>query len=929
MATLKITKEHVCKVLGSFQWRMMRMASLLLLLLLEFPTIMSSQGYSIPITSDVDATAPAIFFIENRGQFTDKVRFYGQIGGGTLLITTDELWWTVVESISVRHSFFNQTYTYTDTLTPRPQRRGVNFRLQFVGNKVSHQKIVPFDPRPTLIHDFSGVTPYSNLATWGGVRIVDIYPGVDLELTSADNQFVPRLVVRQNAAFLQNDIRLQIEGADEIHANIDALELKTSTGEFSFPLLTLTNVSTEFNSTPTIQSNIVTAPFRQNQVSTATPKVAINTPLPSNYLYGSFIGENYEEYTFVRTDPTGATYVFGYIDIPDSLFPIGLFNGDQTERFFVLKLARDRQNLEFATYITGTNSYLYGMDIAVDGTIFFAGTTDNFDFPTTPNALQPQMRGTSDTFIVKFNASGSEMIYSTFLGGNRRESGGIIKSARNGEVVVFGTTESFDFPVTEGAFQTICRCNYGRDTFIARLNREGSSLDFATYYGGLESEYDGGYETITLDRDENILIGGQSASDDLPLTSNAVDSSRVGDEGFFAKFSANGSDLLYASYFGGSSSDYVGAVSTDSFGSIYIGGHTLSTDLPITPNGYDIICGTDGQCNDRMHRDGFVSKIDPQLGNLVFSTYLGGSHSDIVGGIDVGLLGDVYITLGSVSHESLATPGAFDRSPIIDPDYFFNKALLLRLSPDGSHLYHGTYLGGSVDNGAISILSPMNGVVYSAGGTLSPDFPITPDAYDSTCGTDATCNAAPPYAYGLGDGYVGIMAMPKPLITSTLPITGGIFTAPLEYTDYAFASGTFSTTAIFTHAPRHPLSMPSSYPLVSIYDHTFVNEATDTSGNLLEPTQPYTLSISYLPEELKLVPPETIGLYYWNGSVWELENTAVVDVDKYRITATPSRLGWWTVAGIPYRQHLPLIEINPALVDLFSPLLLPPSHSFH
>ncbi len=176
--------------------------------------------------------------------------------------------------------------------------------------------------------------------------------------------------------------------------------------------------------------------------------------------------------------------------------------------------------------------------------------------------------------------------------------------------------------------------------------------------------------------------------------------------------------LLASTYLGGLDSDYGYSLAIDSDRNIFVAGYTMSSDFPATTGAYDV------SYNDS---DIFITKLNGDLTHLIASTYLGGVYEDYVRSIAIGLDKTIYVTGQTSSPDFPVTPGAFDTSKSGASDAF-----LVRLNGDLSRILSSTYLGGSSDDHAHSIVLDPGGInVYVTGRTLSPNFPTTPGAYDT------------------------------------------------------------------------------------------------------------------------------------------------------------------------------------------------------
>src|SRR5207248_2007708 len=254
---------------------------------------------------------------------------------------------------------------------------------------------------------------------------------------------------------------------------------------------------------------------------------------------------------------------------------------------------------------------------------YVAGLTGSTDFPTA-NPLQSKNAGSSDAFVSKLNASGSALIYSTYLGGSSSDFAFGIAVDAAGSAYVAGQTASTDFP-TANAGQGKSAGN--GDAFVAKLNASGSAFIYSTYLGGSGND-DANH--IAVDSSGNAYVTGFTFSTDFP-TANAIQSNKAGSvtNAYVTKLNASGSALLYSTYLGGSGSqgDDGNGIAVDAAGNAYVTGFTTSTDFPIV-NAIQSKYGG-GQT------DAYVAKLNASGTALLYSTYLGGGGSGQDNGLSV------------------------------------------------------------------------------------------------------------------------------------------------------------------------------------------------------------------------------------------------------------------------------------------------------
>jgi len=293
------------------------------------------------------------------------------------------------------------------------------------------------------------------------------------------------------------------------------------------------------------------------------------------------------------------------------------------------------------------------------------------------------------------------LIYSTYLGGSGVDQGNSIAVDSTGNAYVTGGTTSTDFPT----LSPVQPANAGStDVFVAKLNPTGSALLYSTYLGG--SAFDRG-NGIAVDGSGSPYVTGETNSIDFP-TSNPVQPASGGlADAFVAKLNPTGSALVYSTYLGGTDDDVGFGIAVDGSRNAYITGWTRSTNFP-TVNPL--------QSSEGGEEDAFIAKLNPAGSALLYSTYLGGTSSDIGLGIAVHA-GNAYVT-------GLTGSANFPTMKPLQPAYAGGTdAFVAKLSPAGSALVYSTYLGGGRNDQGNGIAVDSSGNAYITGFTISIDFP--------------------------------------------------------------------------------------------------------------------------------------------------------------------------------------------------------------
>lgn len=363
------------------------------------------------------------------------------------------------------------------------------------------------------------------------------------------------------------------------------------------------------------------------------------------------------------------------------------------------------------------------------------------------------------------NSSGTALIFSTYLGGSGNDFASSVALDSSKNVYVTGATQNPSFRTTIGAFQTTCgsdgTCNGGlADAFVTVFNADGSGFIYSTFLGGESA--DQGYG-IAVDSAGDAYVTGATLSNDFPLKTPIQKTYGGNQDAFVAALNSAGSALLYSTYLGGSLNDTGTGIAVDGGSNVYVTGQTGSSDFPTANPTQPHLGG---------NNDAFVTEINSEGTQFLFSTYLGGSLNEnaaisiaddnmvAIGAIAVDEAGaNIYVT-GDTSSTDFPTHLPYQANNG-GPDYadaFVAKYIQANFSIAASPLSPASVNPGASATSTISV-SAVNGFTSSVALTCS----VSP-----TTAHPPTCGLRP--------------ASVSPGTPSTLTVTTTASTTPANYT---------------------------------------------------------------------------------------------------------------------------------------------------
>ena len=581
-----------------------------------------STGLAQKIQTKTSFIDLPLSFEPNLGQSSNLIRFLSRGPKHSLLLLDNKL--------ILRYS--NSTSDPQSRTQLTMGKQSSELQIKFVDAN-SSPRIVGEKPLKAKSHYFRGSNPEdwkTNIPNFSKVHYQALYPGIDL-------------------IFYGNQQNLEFDFIVQPKVNPSIIKLDLSSKDSQQHTLFISQEGDLVLLTPDRELRLK-KPFAFQEREGIQQEVSIDYELTGSHEIGFRLGSYDASYPLIidpiltysangiggsaiAIDKNGNTFVTGIanpafltsIDAPQNTHATGnCFNGPNLVNcpdILLAKLNKDGTELIFSTFLGGSG-FEYGYDIAVDydGNAYLTGTTSSNNFPVTAQAIQSNLDTAhcapsyptlvcSNAFVTKINSNGTKLIYSTYLGG---EQGGI---GGNGIAV-----DSRKFTYVTGD-----KPNQG---FITKINQEGTSVIYSL---------DGiGGTAIALDLDSNVYLTGKNR-----------------DKSYVTKLESEGTHIIYSFQLGGTYVPYdalpqeveaITGIAVDESGYAYVTGYTAYKDFPTTPGVLFETPPGAGICGNSLCLDGFLSKLNVEGTDLVYSTYLGGSAIDYINGIAVDSFGNTYLT---------------------------------------------------------------------------------------------------------------------------------------------------------------------------------------------------------------------------------------------------------------------------------------------
>jgi gliding motility-associated-like protein len=536
-------------------------------------------------------------FVENKGQWNNNILFKAQLNEGYLLCLPNALHFAFRNQEQFQNLLSYKFKSIKEVINPTPQEYIIDYSAYQVQFENSNKDILveTYDVNSDYENYFLGNDPKyfaSNVRNFKKIAYKNIWNGIDMEFFENDHLLKYQFIVEKNHEASQ--IMLNYVGVENISIQQRNLIIKTTV-----------NQVTEL------------APVAYQIIEGEKRMIPCKFSLKGKQLSFEF--------------PEG--YDNRYDLVIDPVLVFSTYSGSNADNWGFT-----------ATYDDNGNTY--------SGGICF--NDYNNGYPVTTGAYQVNFAGGEGSYsggcdiaLIKYNTTGQNRLFATYLGGSKNDLPHSTIVDRNGNLLIFGTTGSPNFPTTANAYDAtfnggisltydgVITFNLGVDMYVSKLNSSGTQLLSSTYLGGsnndglnffapLSHNYaDGARGEVNIDKNNNVYIASNTSSTDYPVTAGVFQPGYAGgnNDGCITVLDNNLSHLIWSSYIGGSDMDAAYAVTVTDSSYVYICGGTTSTNFPTRPGAYQPNYNG-GEC------DGFISRISKNGDILLKSTYVGTSYYD-------------------------------------------------------------------------------------------------------------------------------------------------------------------------------------------------------------------------------------------------------------------------------------------------------------
>ncbi len=653
-------------------------------------------------------------FVENQGQKDEKVAFYTQINNGKIsILKNGSIYYSIFnknKDNKIEGVVFEEYFENAKIVNVKGSDKALTKVSYFTGlDKSKHKNNIPAFRKLNYGEVFDGINVKLSASGNNIEKIFYINPGANPKdikmgfrgiLGLSLNRFGQlEIKTKYGTVSLTKPIAYQIKDENKIPVKVSYIikgnKYGFAVGDYDKhktliidPLIASTFVGGNNNDiiyepivATDINGNVFVSAFTSSQdfpTTIGSFSETFNGGISDKYiakfdkdlttlLASTFIGGSGDEFGMgLAIDRNGDVFISGYTDSKD--FPVTTGSYKETlsggKDVFIAKLDNDLTTLYAATYLGGSDDEArffprIDMKIGKSGNIYLTGLTLSDDFPVTDNGFDRTFNGgtqVGDIFVSKLNNNLTNLIASTYLGGNNEEWRPSIVLDSDENVFICAETWSPDYPCSSDAYDNTFEG--AGDICISKLSPDLSILKSSTLFGGNAGDEEA--LAIALNNDGSVYITGYTNATNFPTTSGTYDSGLLKGvwDVYIARFDENLTSLLASTLIGGQGQDAGRGIIIDESGNIIVTGETTSYDFPVTENAFD----TTFNSGDTGLSDMFVVKLNNDLSVLLKSTFLGGYSADQGYRLVSDSEGNIYVSGHTDSTGFPVTENAYDSS---------------------------------------------------------------------------------------------------------------------------------------------------------------------------------------------------------------------------------------------------------------------------
>lgn len=812
------------------------------------------------VKAQQNEAAPPLLFVPNEGQWEQPFLYKGISPNADIYLEKEGITYVVGDEANPGkvHAFKELESTVPPVLKFHA------YKMKWIGANL--QAATTRGKKQSFYHNYflgnNAARWKGNVGVYGNVDYESLYPGIDLHISSDKGHAKYDFIVKAGGDPAR--IRLQYEGLDGLKLNNGSLLLQTSVGvitemaPYAYQYINgiLKEVPCNYKLEGTELKFVFPKGFDKSQ----------NLIIDPTIVFATLTGSTADNWGFTATyDHAGNLYAGGIANgtgypITTGAFQL-TFGGGSAGSSMPCDISITKFNASgtlpiYSTYIGGDKDDMpHSLVVDNANQLVMAGKSLSDNYPITTNSFDPSYNGNYDIVVTKFNAAGTNLVGSTFVGGAEDDGINIAPGfAANqstlkfnygdgfrsevivdkiGNVYVAASSRSNNFPLTPA---TAAKNSLGgaQDGVFFKLNPTLTTMMYSTYIGG--SNNDAAY-VLTLDTAQShIYVAGGTQSTDFhtSVTAGAWKSTFQGGlaDGYICRFLNGGNyPLQKATFIGTGAYDQCYGVQTDLENGVYAMGQTMGP--------FPVSAGTYSNPGSRQ----FLIKLDSLLGNATYSTVFGSGATAAPNISPVAFLVDtcqnVYISgwaAGSISPGS-STTGLPITNDAFQPTTDGSDFYFIVFSKNALNLLFGSYFGapGKAEHvdGGTSRFDP-DGVVYQAicaSCGQGSAFPASPNAYAATKGS-TNCNlGAVKIAFNLGS--VAAEASANPNVTGCAPLTVNFGNTSTNATSYVwdFDDGSSQSNQA---TPTHTFTDPGVYNVMMVAINPNACKTRDTVMLVIE-----------------------------------------------------------------------------------------------